>query len=136
MPVPPGFPICKPVCRAWPPPPYQSTSAADRRRTRAPPCAEFGVAIYELTGLGAHTGDLLFELAMFGGRFPHDQDVKRPGNLHAIAVTLRAELVVDTERFALTQGRKWVEKNVSLRVRSGSDESAGKCLTRGLSGPC
>ena len=78
--------------------------------------AEFGVTLYELTGLGARTGDLLFELALFGGRFPPGDDIRRPGNLRTIAVTLRvacqrvvepetdvrAELVVDTERFTLT----------------------------------
>jgi DNA-binding HxlR family transcriptional regulator len=78
--------------------------------------AEFGTTVYQLTDLGAQTGAVLFELAMFGARFPADEDVKRPGNLRTIAVTLRiacqrvvdpimslrAELIVDGEPFALT----------------------------------
>ncbi len=78
--------------------------------------AEFGVALYQLTELGRQTRDLLFELALFGGRFPPDEDFRRPGNLRTIAVTLEAacrrvvtpaadfeaELEVDGERFTLT----------------------------------
>ena len=78
--------------------------------------AEFGVALYALTDLGADTRALLFELAMFGGRFPADDPVRRPGNLRTIVVTLstacqrvvtpelslEAELDVDGERFALS----------------------------------
>jgi len=76
----------------------------------------FGVALYALTGLGARTRDLLFELAMFGGRFPADDTPRLPGNLRTIVVTLRtacqrvatpdlsfdAEIEVDGERFALS----------------------------------
>lgn len=75
----------------------------------------FGVALYALTDLGAQTGDLLFELARFGGRLPPDDDVRPPGNLRTIAVTLKmacrrvvgadtdlqAEIIVDSERFTL-----------------------------------
>ena len=75
-----------------------------------------GVTLYELTESGGRTRDLLFELALFGGRFPADEDFRRPGNLRTIAVTLgaacqrvvtpdmdfEAELVVDGERFTLT----------------------------------
>ena len=82
-----------------------------RRRT-----VEYGASVYELTELGRHTGDLLFELAAFGSRFPPDSSLEKPGNLRTIAVTLevacqrvvdpsmrlRAELVVDGEVFALT----------------------------------
>ena len=49
---------------------------------------EYGVTLYALTELGARTGDLLFELAMFGGQFLPDEDVRRPGNLRSIVVTL------------------------------------------------
>jgi DNA-binding HxlR family transcriptional regulator len=76
--------------------------------------AEYGTTVYELTALGARTRELLFELAMFGAEFPADQEIKRPGNLRTIAVTLeaacqrvvdpsmtlRAELVVDGEPFS------------------------------------
>lgn len=51
---------------------------------------EYGVALYALTDLGANTRDLLFELAMFGGRFQPDEEPSRPGNLRTIAVTLSA----------------------------------------------
>ncbi len=77
---------------------------------------QHGVALYELTALGRKSRDALFELAMFGGRFPPDADPKRPGNLRTIAVTLsaacqrvvgadaefEAELRVDGEPFTLT----------------------------------
>lgn len=78
--------------------------------------AEFGVSLYQLTALGRRTRDLLFELALFGGRFPPDENIRRPGNLRTIAVTLEAacrrvvtpaadfeaELEVDGERVTLT----------------------------------
>ena len=78
--------------------------------------AEYGTTVYELTELGARTRDLIFELAMFGAKFPPDEDIKRPGNLRTIAVTLRvacqrvvdpdmslhAELVVDGEPFTFS----------------------------------
>ncbi len=77
---------------------------------------EYGVTLYALTDLGARTSDLLFELAMFGSRFQPDEELRRPGNLRTIVVTLRtaiqristsdvnfdAELVVDGECFALS----------------------------------
>ncbi len=77
---------------------------------------EYGTTLYELTELGGQTTDLLFELATFGGRFPPDEPVKRPGNLRTIAVTLkaalqrvvepranlRALLLVDEEPFGVT----------------------------------
>jgi len=77
---------------------------------------EHGVALYALTDLGARTKDLLFELAMFGGRFPPDKELRRPGNLRTIAVTLKAAcqrvvskdmtlnagLIVDGEAFTIT----------------------------------
>ena len=77
---------------------------------------DYGVTLYALTDLGARTGDLLFELAMFGGRFQPDEEPRRPGNLRTIVVTLRtalqrivtpnvsfdAELIIDGEHFALS----------------------------------
>jgi len=77
---------------------------------------DYGVTLYALTDLGATTGDLLFELATFGGRFQPDEEPRRPGNLRTIVVTMRtaiqrivtsdlsfdAELVIDGERFALS----------------------------------
>ncbi len=85
--------------------------------------AAYGTTVYELTELGSRTGDLLFELAMFGAEFPPDEELKRPGNLRTIAVTLRvacqrvadhdtslrAQLVVDGEPFAFTVDRGRVD---------------------------
>lgn len=76
---------------------------------------DFHVSVYELTQSGKQTGNLLYELAAFGSRFPPDDDIRKPGNLRLIAVTLkvgcqrvvkaslslRAELVVDGEKFEL-----------------------------------
>ena len=85
--------------------------------------AAYGTTVYELTELGSRTGELLFELAIFGAEFPPDEDIKRPGNLRTIAVTLRtacqrvvdpdlclnAELIVDGEPFAFTVDRGAVD---------------------------
>jgi DNA-binding HxlR family transcriptional regulator len=92
---------------------------------------EYGVTLYALTDLGASTGDLLFELAMFGGRFQPDEEPRRPGNLRTIVVTMRtaiqriatsdlsfdAELVVDGERFALSV------HDGSVEMRAGAARS-------------
>jgi DNA-binding HxlR family transcriptional regulator len=78
--------------------------------------AEYGTILYELTEAGEGTADLLFELAQFGAQFLPDKELRRPGNLRTIALTLRvgcqraadpsmnvcAELIVDDERFALS----------------------------------
>ena len=82
-----------------------------------------GVTLYALTDLGQKTRSVLFELALFGGRFKPDEDIKRPGNLRTVAVTLgeacqrvvgrymdmRAELNVDGERFSLAVASGRVE---------------------------
>src|SRR5258708_1224411 len=47
------------------------------------------VALYELTPLGQHTAHLLYELAVFGSRLPVEPDVRPPGNLRTLAVTLK-----------------------------------------------
>lgn len=75
-----------------------------------------GVRVYELTELGRTTEPVLIALGQFGAQFPPPQEVKRPGNLRLVAVTLRAalamsarpddtfeiELRVDGEPFAIT----------------------------------
>ena len=85
--------------------------------------ADYGVTLYALTELGGRTRDLLFELAMLGGRFAPDQEVRRPGNLRTIAVTLSsacqrvvsrytsltAAIIVDGEAFTLTADSGTVE---------------------------
>ena len=75
---------------------------------------EHGAMVYELTDDGRATAPLLFELAAFGSRFPPPSEIRRPGNLRTVAVTLkealrrvaadrsaRVELVVDDEPFAI-----------------------------------
>ncbi|MCP4999818.1 MAG: helix-turn-helix transcriptional regulator [Hyphomicrobiales bacterium] len=85
--------------------------------------AQHSITLYALTELGRQTKAMLFELAMFGGRFPPDKDRKRPGNLRTVAVTLgeacqrvvpryadiQAELNIDGERFSLTARNGLVE---------------------------
>lgn len=84
---------------------------------------EHGVALYALTDLGKRTREVLFELAMFGGRFTPDEERRQPGNLRTIAVTLSsacqrvvsryanvtAEIIVDDEPFTLTAAEGRVE---------------------------
>ena len=67
---------------------------------------------------------------MFGAELPRDEDVKRPGNLRTIAVTLRvacqrvvdpstrlhAELVVDGEPFTFTVDRGVVDVKAGKAV--------------------
>jgi DNA-binding HxlR family transcriptional regulator len=84
---------------------------------------EHGLTLYSLTELGASTDVLLFELAMFGGRFKPDEELRRPGNLRLIVLSMRtalrrvvtpdvrfeAELNMDGERMTLTVGDGSVE---------------------------
>ncbi len=70
---------------------------------------------YELTSDGEATAPLLFALASYGTRFAVPNEIRRPGNLRTIVVTLKeglrrvvdkdsnahAELVVDDESFAI-----------------------------------
>ncbi len=76
--------------------------------------AEHGVVLYELTPEGERTAPLLFELSAFGSGYPAPDDVRSPGNLRTVAVTLKealrrvvqdetlhVELVVDDERFGV-----------------------------------
>ena len=99
--------------------------------------AEYGTTVYELTEVGTRTGNLLFELSMFGAQFPPDEEIKRPGNLRTIAVTLRvasqrvvdpsmslhAELVVDGEPFTFTVDRGVVD------VKAGKASNPEATLT-------
>ena len=98
---------------------------------------DYGVALYALTDLGARTRDLLFELAMFGGRFRPDEELRQPGNLRTIVVTLsaacqrvvtpdlsfEAELNVDGELFTLAVG------DASVEMRYGAAKSPDVVMT-------
>ncbi len=79
---------------------------------------DLGVAVYALTDEGRRTRNILFELALFGGRFAPDENLTRPGNLRTVAVTMAAAgeriatpemnftagITVDGEPFTLTVG--------------------------------
>ncbi|MEP3248280.1 MAG: helix-turn-helix domain-containing protein [Sneathiella sp.] len=78
--------------------------------------ADFNMTLYALTELGKKTAPLLFELALLGGHLTPAEDIREPGNLRTVAVTLqaacqrvapanldlRASLVIEGEEFALT----------------------------------
>ncbi|MDA1355970.1 MAG: helix-turn-helix domain-containing protein [Proteobacteria bacterium] len=84
---------------------------------------EHGLTLYALTELGASTDKLLFELAMFGGQFKPDDELRRPGNLRLIVLSMRtalrrvvtpdirfeAELNMDGERMTINVGDGTVE---------------------------
>ncbi len=88
---------------------------------------EFGAALYQLTDLGRRTRELLFELALFGGRFAPDEEVRRPGNLRTIAVTLEAACQrVVTPAMDLTVAFEVDGEPFALTARGGQvDVSAG-----------
>ncbi len=92
---------------------------------------EHGAQVYELTDDGEATAPLLFDLATFGTRYPAPEDVRRPGNLRTVAVTLREalrrvidehtqlhlELVVDDEPFGVVVS----DGQVSVRYAPAPD---------------
>jgi len=93
--------------------------------------APSGGHVYALTSDGEATAPLLFDLAMLGGKYPAPDEVRRPGNLRTVAVTLkealrrvagpddeiRAELVVDDEPFRITIG----DAEVGVEYRADPD---------------
>ena len=99
--------------------------------------SEFGVSLYSLTELGERTGQLLFELARFGGRMPRPSTIKKPGNLRTVAVSLgtacrkavgpnhdfSATLVIDGEAFRM------IAKNGIAQIRAGASESPDVVMT-------
>jgi len=80
---------------------------------------------------GEASGPLLFELALFGAGYPAPSEIRPPGNLRTVAITLQealrrvvgegdelnAELVVDEERFSIAIGGA----GVAVRYRSAPD---------------
>src|SRR5262249_50837454 len=111
------------------------------------------VAVYELTSLGVHTANLLYELAAFGSRLPPDGDVRPPGNRRTIAVTLKVacarvvdpslalevELRVDGEPFALRADRGrvdvWARPAVAPQVVLATDYESLVDVTDGVLRP-
>jgi DNA-binding HxlR family transcriptional regulator len=88
--------------------------------------------IYTLTDVGRSTRDVLWELARLGMGFPPEAELKRPGHLRLVAVTLEsamrrvlppgvelvAELVLDGESFAIRA------EDGDVTVRYGAPEDA------------
>ncbi len=99
--------------------------------------AEFGVSLYSLTELGERTGELIFELARFGGRMPRPAKIKKPGNLRTVAVALgtaakravgpehnfEATLIFDGEAFRMTA------RDHHARIRAGAAKNPDVVMT-------
>lgn len=93
--------------------------------------SDFGVSLYSLTSLGEKTDQLLFELARFGRQMPHPPNIRKPGNLRTIAVSLgtackravgpdhnfTANLLIDGEAFRMTAR----DGDVQIRARAGEN---------------
>lgn len=91
-----------------------------------------GGHVYALTPEGEETAPLLFDLAVLGAKYPPPDELRRPGNLRTVAVTLKealrrvvspndelhAELVVDDEPFRITV------RNGDVRVEYRPDSDA------------
>ncbi|MFT5584792.1 MAG: DNA-binding HxlR family transcriptional regulator [Cognaticolwellia sp.] len=87
--------------------------------------------VYSLTELGRRSSGVLWELAQLGLGFPADPDIKQPGHLRLVAVTMEkamtpvvgdepdlvAELVLDGESFTLRL------EGGTLSVRYGAPDS-------------
>ncbi len=80
-----------------------------------------GGAAYALTPLGEQTAPLLFELASFGSQFPAPDDLRRPGNLRTVVVTLQESLrrVVGPDDQAHVELRV-DDEAFSIRVEAGT----------------
>ncbi len=99
--------------------------------------AEHGVSLYALTELGDRTGHLLFELAKLGGKLPRPANIKKPGNLRTIAVSLgtackravgpehdfEATLQIDGEGFRMAA------RNGDAEIRAGVSNQPDVVLT-------
>ncbi|MEM1179725.1 MAG: helix-turn-helix domain-containing protein [Acidobacteriota bacterium] len=91
-----------------------------------------GGMVYELTDAGTRSGSVLFELATFGASWPPPEDLRKPGNLRTVVVTMREalrrvvkknnaldlELIVDGEHFGVAVERGHVD--VSYGPRPGA----------------
>jgi DNA-binding HxlR family transcriptional regulator len=99
--------------------------------------SEYDVSLYSLTERGEETGQLLFELARFGGQMPRPAKIQRPGNLRTVAVSLgtackravgpdhnfAATLLIDGEAFVMTAG------NGEAQIRAGAAENPDVVMT-------
>ncbi|MGR3291818.1 MAG: winged helix-turn-helix transcriptional regulator [Paracoccaceae bacterium] len=98
---------------------------------------EFGVSLYSLTPQGEKTDQLLFELARIGRQLPHPQNIRKPGNLRTIAVSLgtackrsagpdhnfTATLIIDEESFNL------IARDSDAKIRAGAAETPDVIMT-------
>ncbi len=94
--------------------------------------------LYSLTDLGRRTEGVLWELALLGGQFPPDDNLKQPGHLRLVAVTLQnamrrvvpdnielvAEMVLDTESFTIE-----VNAGGNVAVRYGAPDTPAAVVT-------
>lgn len=99
--------------------------------------SEFGVSLYSLTPQGEKTDQLLFELARLGRRLPHPSEIRKPGNLRTIAVSLgtackravgpdhdfTATLRIDGEDFRL------MARDCAAQIRAGAAENPDVVMT-------
>lgn len=71
-----------------------------------------GATVYRLTDLGRRTEGVIFDLAMFGARFPPEAETVKPGNLRTVATTLGAA------------ARRAAPEDLSLEVELIADDEA------------
>ena len=99
--------------------------------------SEYGTSLYSLTPKGERTDQLLFELARFGGQMPHPSEIRKPGNLRTIAVSLgtackrsvgpdhnfTATLMIDQEAFRM------IARDCDVQIRAGAAENPDVVMT-------
>lgn len=87
------------------------------------------ITLYELTPLGQHTANLLYELAAFGSRLPVERDVRPAGNLRTLAVTLKVACSrVVTPDVLLAVELRIDGEPFTLRAKDGRvDVRVGRC---------
>ncbi len=99
--------------------------------------SDYGVSLYSLTPQGGKTDRLLFELARFGRQMPQPSNIKKPGNLRTIAVSLgtackravgpdhnfTATLLIDGEAYRLTA------RDCDAQIRASAAENPDVVMT-------
>jgi DNA-binding HxlR family transcriptional regulator/putative sterol carrier protein len=86
-----------------------------------------GITLYALTELGASTGNIIFELAQFGGRFSADDEPITPGNLRTVATTLALMCHrVASDQLSLAFGFDVDGERFAIEVQNGTVNSRYK----------
>ena len=82
--------------------------------------------LYALSELGERSASVLFELATFGVAIPRPPEVRRPGNLRTVAVTLKEALrrVMHRREEVMTLELQVDEERFDIRL------SPGKCSVK------